>query len=218
MGTATARPRRLRVTVTPTDGWIHPFDRALEEEPGVRREAFHGISQLADGSVITLLEVTGPVDRIESACADTADVVSYTVSPVEDRWLVFAWLESTPLVNRMLRIRRETDMLVTPPVEWTDGGSLRLDVLGDAERIRSAVASLSDVDVSVDPTDCEQVDGLTPDHCAVVEAAVEVGYYDSPRTTTLEDVAAAVGEPEDRTARLLREAERELFSRLAAAD
>jgi hypothetical protein len=216
MGTAKARTQRFRVTVTPTEGWLHPLDRALYEAPGVGREAFHGVRQLADETVITLAEVTGPVDRIEAACSDTEHVVSYTVSPLETGWLLFAWIEPTPVVERMLRIRRETGMLAAPPFEWTDGGSLRLDVVGRADRIRGAAERLQDdVDVSIDRTVTVGTDGLSAVHRTTVEAAVEAGYYDVPRTATLGDVAASVDASRDRTERRLREAERELFTRAA---
>lgn len=215
MTTATARPQRLRVTLTPTRGWLHPLDRALDEATDVEREAFHGVHELADGTAITLGEVTGPLDRVEAACDDTAGVVSYTVSPLASGWLVFAWIEPTPVVERMLSLRRETGLLAAPPFEWTDSGSLRIDVVGNAACIRGAADRLrEDLDVSVVGVD--EGKGLTPDHSATVEAALEVGYYDSPQTATVDDVAAAVDAPRSCTERRLREAERDLFTRLAA--
>jgi hypothetical protein len=215
MGTAKARTQRFRVTVTPTEGWLHPLDRALYETSGVGREAFHGVRQLDDETVIALAEVTGPVDRIEAACTDTDHVVSHTVSPLESGWLLFAWIEPTPVVEQMLRLRREARMLTEPPFEWTDTGSLRLDVVGRADSIRGAVERLrADVDVSVDHTADVDADGLTAAHRTVVETAVASGYYATPQTATLGDVAATVDTSRDRTERLLREAERELFTRV----
>lgn len=216
MGSVKARTRRLRVTVAPTKGWLHPLDRALDEAPGVGREAFHGVRQLADETVITLAEVTGPLEHIETACRDTDGVVSHTVSPLDDGWLVFAWIESTPVVERMLRLRRQTGILAEPPFEWTDRGELRLDVVGTADTIRG-VADLDDgLDVSVDPVDGAACHGLSPDHVSAVETAVDLGYYDVTRDATVDDVAAAVDAPRPRTERRLREAECRLFSQVLA--
>ncbi|WP_255152022.1 helix-turn-helix domain-containing protein [Halorarius halobius] len=210
MGTALARPRRLRVTVTPTRGWLHPLDRALRDEPGVRQEAFHGVRELGDGTVITLAELTGPGDRIERVAADADGVVSYTLSPLADGWLLFAWIEPTPVVERMLRLRRETDVVVEPPLEPAEGGSLELDVVGAEPRVRGAADRLQDgLRVSVDPVD---ESGLTPAHYAAVEAALRTGYYDSPRTASVEEVAASVDAQPEATERRLREAEASLFA------
>lgn len=220
MGTATARTQRLRVTVTPTEGWLHPLDRALGEAPGVAREAFHGVRELADETVITLTEVTGSLDVVERACASPDEVVSHTVSPLDDGWLVFAWVESTPVVERMLRLRRETGMVIEPPCEWTDRRSLRLDVVGPAARIRGAADGIQEsVEVSVDPVETDAV-GLSADHRSALDAAVDVGYYASPRAATLDDVATALGIHPGAAERRLREAESRLFAGLldGAAD
>ncbi|WP_255197844.1 helix-turn-helix domain-containing protein [Halorarius litoreus] len=216
MGTATARTQRLRVTVTPTKGWLHPLDRALGEAPGVQRKAFHGVRQLADESVITLTEVSGPRDDIETACGATDAVVSHSVSPLDDGWLVFAWIESTPIVERMLRLRRETGMVIEPPCEWTDRRSLRLDVVGPAARIQGAADSIQeDIELSVDPVETGPF-GLSAEHWATLEVAVDAGYYASPRDTTVEGVATTLGTAPDATERRLREAESRLFAGLIA--
>lgn len=213
MGTVLARPRRLRVTVTPTSGWLHPLDRALRGEREVHQEAFHGVRELRDGTVVGLVELTGPGDRIERVVADAEGVVSYTLSPLAESWLLFAWIEPTPPVERMLRLRRETDMVVEPPLEPGDGGSLKVDVVGAEPRVRGAADRLLDeLRVSVDPVD---ESGLTPDHYAAVGAALRAGYYDSPRAASVEDVAARVDATPAATERRLREAEASLFAHAA---
>lgn len=209
-----SQPRRLRVTVTPARGWLHPLDRALRDAPEVRQEAFHGVRELGDGTVITLAEIHGPADHIERACEEASDVVSYTLSPLGDGWLLFSWIQPTPVVERMLRLRQESGVVVEPPAERTEGGTLELDVVGDPPQLQRATDNLHDeLQVTVDPVDA---DGLTPDHYATVHAAVRVGYYETPREATIEAVAADLDASPETTERRLREAESRLFETLLA--
>lgn len=213
MGTTTGETRRLRVTVTPTRGWLHPLDRALRSASGVGLEAFHGVRQLSDDTVITLAEVTGPLAAVEAVCDDTGEVVSHTVTPLGDGWLVFAWVEPTPVVERMLALRRDVEMVAEPPFEWTESGGLRLDVVAPAGQVRAAADRLrEDVDVSVTRVGSATGDRLPTTHRGIVEEAIDVGYYDEPRTASLDDVAAAAETSRPAAERRLREAESRLFA------
>lgn len=212
MGTTTGRTRRLRVEVTPTRGWLHPLDRALRDAPDVELDVFHGVRWLTDNVVVSLAEVTGPRDAIDAICKMTDEVVSHSVSPLAHGWLVFARLEATPVVERVLQLRREVETVADPPFEWTEGGGFRLDVVAPVEPIRAAADRLGeDVDVSVTPLDAASADALPPEHRGVLEAAVALGYYGENRAASLGDVAAAVEASPETAERQLREAESRLF-------
>lgn len=212
MGTTTGRTRRLRVEVTPTRGWLHPLDRAVRDAEDLRLDAFHGVRWLTDDVVVSLAEVTGPRDALESVCEGTDEVVSYSVSPLADGWVVFARLEATPVVERVLQLRREVETVADPPFEWTERGGFRLDVLAPVEPIRAAADRLGeDVDVSVTPLGAASANALPPEHRGVLEAAVNLGYYAEDRAASLGDVAAAVEESPETAERQLREAESRLF-------
>ncbi|TKX51939.1 DNA-binding protein, partial [Halorubrum sp. SP3] len=91
---------------------------------------------------------------------------------------------------------RRTGVVVVPPIDFRPDGVARLTVLGDQGPLRDALAGLPDrIDSEVlrigeydwrqhlfDPE-------LTDRQFDALAAAVECGYYESPRAASVEDVA-----------------------------
>jgi phytoene dehydrogenase-like protein len=50
--------------------WCSPVEERFVSDPAVRREAIHHLEQLADGTIISLYELSGDIDRLLAIVAD----------------------------------------------------------------------------------------------------------------------------------------------------
>ncbi len=109
--------------------------------------------------------------------------------------------------------------VIVPPIVYTDTGIVQLTVLGEDTVLRRIVEHLpNEIVVSVDRVsehrhaDRSLADRLTPRQLEAVTIAHDRGYYDVPRTASLEAVADALDCSESAASGLLRRAERALVS------
>ena len=193
--------RYLTVLAHPADGsTFHPLAERLAAEPSIEREAIHHVELLADGTVLLFGEGSGDRSRYEEIMADSPSVVDYLASG-QDRWMAVSQFEATDETRQVLELRRELDVVIETPIRINADGSLRLTYLGSDASLQ---AMFDDVDEDVfafevvemgdyDPDEGSLTRLLTTRQQEVLETAVEMGYYRSPREATLEDVAAAVG-------------------------
>lgn len=215
--------RYLTVRLEPTDGGaFHPVGKRLAEDPSVRREAIHHVELLADGTVLTLAEGSGDRDRYEELMADSPHVDDVLVSG-DDRWLATSQFTARGPVRRLLAWRRESDLVVETPIQVNDDGSMRITYLGGEDEFRELyerTGDASDLAVEVvetgayDPGVDDFVRGLTTRQQEVLRAAVDVGYYDEPRSATQDDVAEAVGIAPTTAGTHLRRIESRVFGAL----
>lgn len=95
----------------------------------------------------------------------------------------------------LLRVALETGVLIEFPVEVRDGRAV-LDVLGDATSVTAFGARLESLETAFTLEFVREYDGmdteLTQKQHALVSAAVELGYYDTPRTCSLTELAETV--------------------------
>ena len=108
-----------------------------------------------------------------------------------------------------------------PPVVYTDDGDAVFEVVGDPDHLRGLLAELPEaVDATVerigeyDRRRAPDVP-LTDRQREVVALAADLGYYDVPRTATLEDVAAELGVAASTVSDHLRKAEAALMTALS---
>ncbi|QLG28003.1 helix-turn-helix domain-containing protein [Halorarum halophilum] len=216
--------RYLTVLVRPSDaGAFHPLGAELTAEPSVRREAIHHVDLLADGSVLLLAEGSGDRERYEEIMRGSPHVLEYLVTG-EDRWTAMSRLEPTDASRRALELGRESDVAIETPIRFEADGSLRITYLGSDERFGELVREVADGDdVSFEVVGTGEYEPgrgtlmglLTGRQREVLEAAVDVGYYSTPREATHADVAAAVGIAPTTAGEHLRKAEERVFGALA---
>lgn len=213
--------RYVTVELRPAGGAsFHPVGTALSEEPSIRREAIHNVELLDDGTMAMLAEASGDLDRYAEIMEGAPDVLDYSVSG-SDRGIAYSHIEGNELTNYLVRRRAASEFVIDWPIEITDDGAQRITLVGD----RQAFAS-----VEPDPperTEMELVemgeylpeakrlfDTLTDRQQEVLRAAVEAGYYRTPREATVEDVAEIVECSPGTAGEHLRKVEARVFQRL----
>jgi predicted DNA binding protein len=192
--------RYVRLRVTPVEGAaFHPLGDELRRDPAVQRERIHRVDLLADGTGVLLAEASGDRERYEAIIEDSAYVHEFAVSGAEGRWYSYTHFDPTETTRAMMERRRANELVLEFPVSVAEDGSMEVTLLGSQEAFENASATAYDGwDAEIleigdkPPTLSNLYASLTSRQQEVLEAAVELGYYESPRAATQADVAEAV--------------------------
>ncbi|WP_123535313.1 helix-turn-helix domain-containing protein [Halosimplex salinum] len=216
--------RYVTLVVTPAEGsGFHPVGERIARDPDVTPEAIHRMDDLGDGTVTLLAEITGDTDRYREILADSPEVHEFTVADGDgDRAWGYSRTETNDLTEYMLERDRELELVRDSPIEITDDGGQRVTLVGTEEAFARA-AQLDDpdgYDIRIEktgeyhPEGGRLVDALTSRQREVLEAAVAVGYYETPRQATHEDVAEVVDCSPATVGEHLQKIERSVFGAL----
>ncbi|MFB6142224.1 MAG: helix-turn-helix domain-containing protein [Halorientalis sp.] len=158
---------------------------------------------------VGLVELTGPdLEAVVAAMRDRAAVLSLDVLGGSDDRLLVQFGTSEPL---LLFSVRESGIPLEPPVEIRDGRAT-VEVTASQDSLSQFGTQLEQfgmtydveyVQRSVEATD----DLLTERQRDIVLAAVEQGYYDTPRTCSLTELADHLGMAKSTASETLHRAE-----------
>lgn len=191
--------RFIENTITPKRGWFHPVDRLVERDPDVERKRIQQINLLEDDTVVMLYELAGEHDHIEAVVDEYFEALAHSTSRIGDDTLVWAHIEPSSLVSRLLRIPREYNIVLQMPLEFTPCGGVSCLFVGDEGALEAATRALPEevrVDVrrmgEYNPGPGRYATELTDRQAEILDAAIELGYYDDPRNVTYDDIADRV--------------------------
>ena len=208
--------KRIDLRIVHTEETIHPV-----HDFEARHEDFHG-SALVEwnpgrGDVATfVLRVAGDPDVYREVLEEREATRSFTVAPVEEGLFSCLLTERPPERDRTyLNAFGVEGVVVRLPVRYNPDRSVDLTFLGAGPAIEDALAAVPDaVSTEVravteyDGRVGEPAEGLTERQREAVEAALAVGYYDSPRGGTVGEVATRLDVATSTAAEHLRKAER----------
>lgn len=214
--------KSLHCTLRFDESAMHPVHRRLAADDAlVRDELLHG-HRAVDGLDTLLFYVEGDREAYVDALASTDRVVEYDVTPL-DETSCYAYVreESSEFDARLQTAFQGPGLLVVPPVEFRSDGTARLTVVGEPAALQSTLEDVP-AEASVDVERIGEYDGSAPGPGAAltdrqreaVAAALDVGYYDVPRSGSLDDVADELDCAPGTASEHLRKAER---AALAAA-
>lgn len=193
----------------PDGSWIADVSRS---NPAT---TYRTLGVVADGGIgYTLLSVSGPgrdvaVDDLERH--DAVDRVE-TLGAGEFETTLHVTAE-TP---RFFDAARRAGLPIEPPIEVVDG-SAELEIAGDHERISTLGRRLASLDVAFDVELVGRYDAatrvLTDTQRELVLAAIDAGYYDTPRRCTLTELAEREGIAKSTCSETLQRAEERLMKR-----
>jgi hypothetical protein len=207
---------RVRLTAGGREGEIHPMFDVLANAPFVDRATALQWNFVGDELGI-LHYIEGDIGAFETTIIDIDPVLDYELEPAGDR-AFYAYIhdavpgpfeEFTPTTGALV---------IVPPISYHEDGTVTLSLFGPSEQIRPFVGSISGpVDVEID-----EVSGLAALATAsetllserqheAAETALDLGYYEVPRTASHEDVADAIGCAPSTAAEHLRKAESKLL-------
>lgn len=205
---------RLRLTADGREVELHPMYGVMTNADFVEYAAALNWN-VTDAELSILHYVEGDVEAFEAAVQEIELVREYELKPTGDGTF-YAYLHDdlTDAVLDLWAVGDRSGVVVVPPIEWHRDGTATISVFGPSEMIQSAIDAVPDaVSVTV-----EEISGLGAIPQAVassvadrqreaVEAALDVGYYDVPRTGSQADVAERLDCAPSTAAEHLRKAE-----------
>ncbi|WP_224450504.1 helix-turn-helix domain-containing protein [Haloprofundus salilacus] len=205
---------RVRITARGRAGDIHPMYGVMTEASFVERAT--AIQWNYTGDALGILHyVVGDADALERAMQEIPEVVGYDMERIDERsCYVYVRDATTDSLQEMFSPISSGGIIVVPPIEYESDGTVVFSMFGTDDEVQDAIEGVS---VPVDVT-IEAVGGLAGTTTAieahltnrqrrVVETAVELGYYDIPRTASQEDIAAKLDCAPSTIAEHLRKAE-----------
>ncbi|AEH38502.1 helix-turn-helix domain-containing protein [Halopiger xanaduensis] len=209
--------RFVDVTVERAPSEQSPLNRRLAADDEVVREELLNWRMSRNEVLNQLIFAIGNRDAYEAALEDVAEIVAYEIRAIdEDRFYVYLQEERTQETVSWWTVFLAHDFIHVPPVVIEDGSS-RLTLLGEFDDLRTVVDELSD-EVTIEIEEIGDYRGhghrltgrLTARQYRAVRIALERGYYEIPRETSLAAIAAALECTESTASDILRRAEREL--------
>lgn len=191
--------RQFTLLIAPENGAFHPTDRALLDEPSVTRKTLLHADRLPDGTAVIQSRLTGDPSAAERVLDEEPTALSYDVFGTGDEeFHVHAHLASAGSAVELIALAAEYNLLIHTPFPFTDGG-LRATLAGTREHVRRAASEVhGDITVrflgteAYDPQRDDLLSRLTERQRDVLAAAVEIGYYETPRRATHDDIADAL--------------------------
>ncbi|MFB6222839.1 MAG: helix-turn-helix domain-containing protein [Haloarcula sp.] len=190
----------------------------------VDRGTICNMNYLHDDTLVELCRLEASRNSVATDLESWDDAISYDVFDTDDGDLyVFIHSRPTSELAELLRIVERHRLIIEMPIEL-EAESVTVHIAGSSAALHNAMDDLpADVTADVrieqlgtyDPEIDAARSALTDRQRAVLDAAVDVGYYAMPRTATIEDVAAAADCAESTASEHLRKIEARLLPRLS---
>lgn len=210
--------RYVRMTLTPTDTEIHPvFDIWTGREYVAGVELVHWNVTDPD-SLAMLFRVEGDRERVATEIEACSAVISFDVSPIGDgEFYVHLQPKATETIYGLFSAFTAGSLVVTPPIRYGDG-SASTGIVGTAADLQAALEAVPD-GITVDVTQIGDYDGATSTATDLsdrqreaVLAALDMGYYDTPRRVTHEALAERLNCAPSTVTEHLQKAEKKIIA------
>jgi hypothetical protein len=212
----------LRLRLHHDAGTTHPMHAfEMRHDRIERAELLHWNTVVGETNA-QVFRVRGDPEAFRSKLASRDATVAYSVTEAVDGVFYCCVRDRmTPADRRYLDAFARGTLVVLPPIRFEPDGTTELTLVGTAADLDAAVAALPE---GMEPTvqsvgpyrrrAGSPVATLTDRQREAVAAAVDRGYYDSPREGTVADVAADLGVAPGTAAEHLRKAEATVMRRL----
>lgn len=211
--------RYVTFVARPTEGYFHPVDRALLDDPDVTPEAVHHVEPLSDGTIAMVARVSGDPRRYREILAESDDVLDFAVSAASDEGIGYSRIVPNDLTAALFEHQRTTAFVVEMPIEYTGDGGQRYTVVGSEDRaFGDELQPPEGVDVTIEsvgpyrPNTETLFASLTTRERSVLRTAIERGYYENPRQATQRDLAGELDISPSAVGKHLRNIEARVFS------
>jgi predicted DNA binding protein len=208
--------KSVGLRLEPEDGAFPGVDAVLAALPDVQRDGLYVLDRLGDGTYAMLYRVVGgDGDELRGVLADHEEVLEFDVVDAGDRrHYVFVNVLARESVDSLLDVVEAHRLLLNPPFHVTDDG-LRVTVSGDPESLREAFADVDGLDVSIEvewtggfqPDEPTPLVRLTERQREALRVAHRLGFYETPREASYEEIGAALDCAPSTANELLRRAE-----------
>lgn len=202
--------KRVRFSATYPDALVHPLHRRVVTEPSVTRAEL--LTWSPTGDATTLCWCDGNRETAEAVVDGIDSLVASGFLEDTDGTYAFLRQDDYEFSEALLETVAEARVIFLPPVTFLETGEVRFEAVGETTALGAFFEALSELGtVTIERVRrFERDDGLsclTDRQRAALEAAVDVGYYEVPRTGTLEEVAAVIDCSKSTAGELVRKAE-----------
>jgi predicted DNA binding protein len=211
--------KHLRLTIYQPEWLQHPMQRYIAEHDHVERATMVHARQVDEDQERLLFHVAGDRGPYTDALDAVDSVRDYDVTPIDEAsFYVYVHQRTRDADRRFRKALDAESLLLVPPVEYFGDGIMRCTIVGEPDHLRRVLDGMPDgVDFDVEhvgeyaPPRAHARSALTERQRAVAETALDLGYYDRPRSATLSEVADAAGCATSTASDHLRKAERRVM-------
>lgn len=196
----------------PTGIWVGDVSRA---HPDATFRVFSAVAR-EDGTGSALVRLSGPdLPSVLAEMDDHAGIEDLRLVQVHDGCAAVQLVTTTPL---LILSKRRSERPLELSVRVRDG-TATVDVTGPHSSLSAFTEQLSTFGLEVkveavyEPT--HERDLLSERQGEVLETAIEHGYYDTPRESTLTEIAAELGIAKSTCSETLHRAEERIVKRFA---
>lgn len=208
---------------SPEGGAFPGVDAALASLSGVTREELLNLEWLTDGTYAMLYRLSASDgDAIRATLADHGEVRQYDVVAAGDSYYAFVHASERETLSELLVVAEDNALLLDLPVRFTADG-VTVTVAGSAADLQAAFADVTEkMAVSVEwtggyePGDDGVLRRLTDRQRDAIRVAYDLGFYETPRVASYEEIAAELDCATTTANELLRRAEAAIVDALLA--
>ncbi|QLG49042.1 helix-turn-helix domain-containing protein [Natrinema halophilum] len=208
--------KTVRLILQYDDETIHPMHRFVANSDAfdAYRMVHGNFTNSDDDDNAFIFHVVGDPDVYETALEETSRVSDYELTRTGDRsFTVYVRDVPADVDDRLLDSFTRRSLVALPPLEYRSDWTVRFSVVGEPTDIRRA---LEDVPAGIETTigRVGEYDGsdaavaaLTTRQREALRVARDLGYFDVPRSASVEDVAGVLDCAPGTAAEHLRKAE-----------
>lgn len=187
--------RYAKCIIISDDDGLHPVDRQFAEHPDITRELLHNVNLLDDGTLVTLYQLSGDREAIESILEESPMVRMHHLSGTGNSIHAYIHVEADDRLVSLMSMLREFEFIFDTPLEYTRRGGLRVSIIGELESFQEAIPNVPDgirlkllKTGTYEPNTDRLYSQLTDRQQEILNAAVDMGYYSVPRQATHADI------------------------------
>lgn len=211
--------RAVELHLMPEGGAFPGLDEALAALEAVSRDSLLNFEWHNDGSYTMLYRLSGSREALANLLEDHDQVERYDIVSDDGHLYAFVNVREREGLSRLLSIVDKHGLLLETPFEYTDEG-VTVTVAGAEPALQTAFASAVEEEIELEveaageyePDAPVGVERMTDRQYEALVAAHDLGYYETPRTVSFEEVAAELDCAPSTANELLRRAEGALVS------
>ncbi len=176
----------------------HPMQRLLTDSDAIERSWLVAWNLLgADDILHTLFYIAGDREQYERTISAAETTVEYDITPVDDgTFYAYVRESEKEIFERFREAFARPSLVVVPPLAYRPNGIVEFDVVGEPADLELILDELPE-EISAQISKIGEYDArpglpavtLTSKQREAVRAALDVGYYEFPRTGDIADVA-----------------------------
>jgi len=214
--------KRVRMTFRPDGVEVHPVYHLLAGGAEYLSSVELVNWNVAADPAGFLVYAEGDRERFAAALEAIPEVVHQEfISVGADAFYVYHTCRKTPMTDELFETFSNRSLLVVFPMTYHDDGASTATVVGPQTEIQATMDEVPDgLEVDIEAIGGPEVGeegvlaALSDRQREAVEVALAVGYYETPRQATSEDVAEVLDCAPSTASKHLRRAESRLLQRL----